>query len=449
MIILLNFLLCIPSAYSELVPGQTTSLQKTKTVNIAGKVHTLRGQVKRIINNRPDELLKKDAVLYDRDVIQTLKNSGIKILLQDNSILSLSENSRLLLEASQPDVIRSVKLQEGNLRSKILKNYLTNQGISEKVKFLVKTPTTVMGVRGTDFTTVFNPQTKITSLITFEGAVTIAKINTQALNGTLSTDALVQTLNIQGQTVTAGNFSTVVPQLPTATAPTRLSPQQFQILEGQDPATGKRQLPSTGGSEEHPTSSILAPVNTKQETKGILPPAGGFIDLSTGAYISPPNNSKFDSATQTYVPPSSLGTLDPNTGSFKPAGNTSLESIAAVSAAAMLTQTTTPLLPSNMGPMQATSINTPALPNLSPTMPNLNPIILQQPTLMGSTSAFTLGLNGQITTTVNPNLIETVQPIAPPNTSTPRINIIIPTSTLPTQPNSGSTLISNNPTNSF
>jgi hypothetical protein len=47
------------------------------------------------------------------------------------------------------------------------------------------------------------------------------------------------------------------------------------------------------------------------------PPAGGFLDLTTGLYVPPPPGSEFDPNTGVFIPPSSLGTFDPSTGQYQ------------------------------------------------------------------------------------------------------------------------------------
>ena len=67
-----------------------------------------------------------------------------------------------------------ISLLKGKLRTKVIPNLLDPK--TRKSKLFIKTKTAAMGVRGTDFTSIYNPSLENTSVITFEGDVRLPKL---------------------------------------------------------------------------------------------------------------------------------------------------------------------------------------------------------------------------------------------------------------------------------
>src|SRR5690606_13003721 len=67
-----------------------------------------------------------------------------------------------------------VSLLKGKMRSQIVPDNTNND------KYIIRTRTAAMGVRGTDFQSTFNPENRATSLVTFKGQVAMARLDTPA-----------------------------------------------------------------------------------------------------------------------------------------------------------------------------------------------------------------------------------------------------------------------------
>ena len=64
-----------------------------------------------------------------------------------------------------------ITLLKGKIRSKVKKTKAHS-----KNKFFVKTQNAALGVRGTDFQTIYNPENNVTNLLTFKGKVAMINV---------------------------------------------------------------------------------------------------------------------------------------------------------------------------------------------------------------------------------------------------------------------------------
>ena len=85
--------------------------------------------------------------------------------------MDLGPSSNFKLNQPEPDKPSMFSVLYGSLRAKVTK------ATTGDTKLMIKSGSTVMGVRGTDFQTTFNSTTAMTSMVTFEGAVAMAKID--------------------------------------------------------------------------------------------------------------------------------------------------------------------------------------------------------------------------------------------------------------------------------
>jgi hypothetical protein len=116
-----------------------------------GAVQLLKGAVLVLHkdNNKTAFKLQKDSPVFPGDTLITEKGSRVTLLMQDNSVLTLTAQSKLVLDRAvyNPDQgRRDTKLQLllGRMRAIVSK-------LAGKTSFTVKTPTALAGVRGTDF----------------------------------------------------------------------------------------------------------------------------------------------------------------------------------------------------------------------------------------------------------------------------------------------------------
>lgn len=105
-----------------------------------------------------------------KDKIKVGKESRAKIVMVDKNEINISPDSEIEIteyeykpEQGKKDVL--INVLYGKMRAKVEQKY------EDENKFQVKTKSAVAGVRGTDFFTSYNPSTRATRIVTFEGRV--------------------------------------------------------------------------------------------------------------------------------------------------------------------------------------------------------------------------------------------------------------------------------------
>jgi hypothetical protein len=138
----------------------------------AGLIVALKGKAVVLRDNKTIDAILKDTIML-RDTVETKEASRLKMLFKDDSILTLSEKSRLVvreyLGAGDKKKGKSVfNLIEGKLRSLVGNN-----------EFEVHTPTAVVAARGTFFITWTGIEDGIpySGIAVLEGVVEISNIN--------------------------------------------------------------------------------------------------------------------------------------------------------------------------------------------------------------------------------------------------------------------------------
>lgn len=117
---------------------------------------------------------KVSSKVYAGDIVTTGIEGRAKIVMSDRNVLNISTDTKLTINKYENDSTTGVKnvdidLSKGKLRSNVEQKY-----DGEKSQFLIKTPTAVAGVRGTQFLTSFDPATRKTEIVTFKGAVALS-----------------------------------------------------------------------------------------------------------------------------------------------------------------------------------------------------------------------------------------------------------------------------------
>lgn len=123
--------------------------------------------------NSPAEKAKVGAKVFEGAMIKSEKDSRAKIVMSDRNVFNLSPDSKLTIQkydGAKKNV--SLNLEEGKVRVNVEQKY---DGTKEK--FLLKTPTVVAGVRGTQFLGAYNSATKTSQITTFQGVVTMTSFN--------------------------------------------------------------------------------------------------------------------------------------------------------------------------------------------------------------------------------------------------------------------------------
>ncbi len=318
------------------------------------KVIILKGNVFSLVEGKKPRKLKRGDWLPEGSLVKTSARSFTKLLFVDKSQMNLGPESEMQIETFPKDQAGIINLIQGKVRSKVTKNYMN---IDKKgSKLFIKTKTAAMGVRGTDFQVIFNPRNAVTSLVTFEGAVAMARLDELSSGQRLSQQALDATLNRrEAVMVRQGQYSGAMPNQKRVSIPVKISPSQLESLKNTDPSVSqseKRKPASVGGEKKKVVRSIVpkgldpkkvAEVNNNtidkalsegigtqaaqavveqtqekiQATRNEGPPPEGFVDTATGAY-APPAGGYVDEKTGLYVPPAEGSTFDPNAGVYIP-----------------------------------------------------------------------------------------------------------------------------------
>ena len=127
----------------------------------------------RAANTTTWEPLQFRAVLFPNDTVRTAANSKVKVLLRDESIMTLAERSEMqftefLLTPQQRRTI--VNLALGRLR--VVTTKIFGAGSATEIR----TANTVAGVRGTTFVVIFVPPEE-TEVVVLDGAVEVQNPN--------------------------------------------------------------------------------------------------------------------------------------------------------------------------------------------------------------------------------------------------------------------------------
>lgn len=141
-----------PIGFVEIVRGKATCIRKLKKAKLFPE----------------KDLINKDYVKTGKDGLAWLSlNSSKKITLNASTALTIGKNP---IDTKSMEI----HLHKGKVRSKVEK-------LSEKSKFYIKTPLSVVGVRGTDFITAYTQDDQSEypfELMVLEGQVEIAKQET-------------------------------------------------------------------------------------------------------------------------------------------------------------------------------------------------------------------------------------------------------------------------------
>lgn len=286
--------------------------------------------------------VSKDEWFNAGEEIKTGESSFVKLLFKDNSQVNLAPNSNLIIKQYSAEKSSVLGLIRGQIRSNVVRDPVIDK--NKKTKLFIKTATAAIGVRGTDFQVVYNPENEKTLLVTFSGEVNMANVLQADIGEELSDSRLEELISSdEAISVTRGYFSEAGPDRNRASEPVRISPSQLKSLEknpeyneegstpqasksfnapippGVDPKLFANTRPASDSdldSSDNPPEGFFDP-----KTGKYAPPAGGFIDGKTGTYIAPPPGSTYDPVAKVFIAPQNFGTFNTSTGEYVfPAG---------------------------------------------------------------------------------------------------------------------------------
>ena len=108
--------------------------------------------------------------VFEGDKLTTGPESTAKIVTLDRNVIAIGEKSEIVFEKYQHENQKQkavvIDVKEGSVRSSIKNKY-----DQKEEHYHIKTPTSVAGVRGTDFYVEYDVTTKENVICTFEGKV--------------------------------------------------------------------------------------------------------------------------------------------------------------------------------------------------------------------------------------------------------------------------------------
>jgi hypothetical protein len=143
-----------------------------QTAKSSGVFKIVKGDV-RIKSGRDGKVVKAEigTRVYASDTVITAADARAKIEMIDKNELNISPASQVSIqkyEFESPEAKKNVLLNvlQGKVRAKVNQKY-----DGQASHFQVETPSAVAGVRGTDFLTSYEPSTKTSQVVTFQGKV--------------------------------------------------------------------------------------------------------------------------------------------------------------------------------------------------------------------------------------------------------------------------------------
>jgi len=304
---------------------------------IVGKVVMVRGSVTYLAPGmmKAGKVKKGQSFIRETSIL-TGKSSFIRVRFVDGSFLNLGASSKVILDEFKKTKPGVISLLKGKVRAQIPKK--TSLGkMQDDYKFYIKTRNASIGVRGTDFLTLHNTDSKVTSVLTFEGKVGVSNLEESLLLpslrkkiiGTLKRDDLNSILQSGNtQIVTKGKLSGVFPAFKRSIIPVKISPSQFELLEknGNLNFTGKGRIDKYIYEDPSARKGEKRTKQTRKQAEGFYddvnerfqPKAGGYLDISSGIYIQPEPGSKYDKQNNVFIVSGEFGKVDKEHGNYVP-----------------------------------------------------------------------------------------------------------------------------------
>lgn len=141
-----------------------------------GLLMVVKGDVKITKDDQSTTAAKVGGKVLPKDTILTGPDSRAKIVMSDRNVINVSPDTKMQItkylndsKSGLKDV--EIKLDQGKVRNNVEQSY-----DGEKSKFIMKTPTAVAGVRGTQFVTSFDNKTNISSVFAIRGQVSFTSM---------------------------------------------------------------------------------------------------------------------------------------------------------------------------------------------------------------------------------------------------------------------------------
>lgn len=142
-----------------------------------GVLMVVKGSVKILNAAKQNTDAKVGGKVLEGDTIITAADSRAKVVMSDRNVINVNPDTQITISKYENDAASGKKNVELNLLKGKVRNNVEQTYDGEKSKFLIKTPTAVAGVRGTQFLAGYDTKTRMTSVVTFKGSVTLASVN--------------------------------------------------------------------------------------------------------------------------------------------------------------------------------------------------------------------------------------------------------------------------------
>jgi hypothetical protein len=286
------------------------------------QVTKLRGNATYLSNGmREAKSLTLNQWLAKDTSILTSDKTFLVLKYKTGSEMTLGPNSKVVVDSGINQDQQVVNLLIGKFKATVKNIQKNNEN-----KMIIKTTGAALGIRGTEFQTSYNPETKITSLLTFHGAVAMTKI--EDLHKTTGEDIvkIQDKLKENSVVVKTGEYSGISETTNAITAPVKIAPDQFTKLKlNQTLGAVEEKIDVKTFQEELKKSEEIYAVNVTSaedsNAKGTMElRPGGLFDSNSGIYLPPPKDSDFDKKLNIYKVDEKIGKTDEVGNYLPPAG---------------------------------------------------------------------------------------------------------------------------------
>jgi hypothetical protein len=251
--------------------------------------------------------LKRGVKLYKDSSVYVNGKGFAKIQYINSSSVTVGPNSKVALEMDLKDKTSLVNLVSGKIRAAVDKNAKNDK------KFLVRTSSATMGVRGTEFQVSFAPKAKKTSLLTFDGRVDMKKSSeiSKKISASNQVSEMKEMLNDNPTAVKKGDFLRIAKDDTVKSEKVKINPKQFVLMK-KDNSLGAKKVVLTKkekidlNKEAKALEKDFAKELEESDTNKVSDL--GYVDFDKGVYIPPVDSKKKKylgkvGADGSYIPP--------------------------------------------------------------------------------------------------------------------------------------------------
>ncbi|MFP5518361.1 MAG: FecR domain-containing protein [Bdellovibrionia bacterium] len=163
--------------------------------SVSGVFMVVKGSVS-VKNSSGTNAVKVGHKVNEGDTIITAADSRARIVMQDRNVINLNPDSELKIEKYKNDGANKnveLNLLKGKTRNNVEQSY-----DGEKNKFLIKTPTAVAGVRGTQYVASFDVLTQSANFTVLRGSIDVRP--TTNMNGPAARLGAGETVKVEKNT---------------------------------------------------------------------------------------------------------------------------------------------------------------------------------------------------------------------------------------------------------